>query len=245
VRIEPFPDALGRYPTLAAGHTTWIWTRGDRFYVTSPQAGGQRAWGLDDRQRLWMAPFPWVGFVFEPGEVPEPMAVVCGVYTMRLETLLDELMTDFDVVAESPRPDTPPEVVRIRAALKPGRVHPNLRDATLEVDARAKVITRAVLTRTHRGRPVAVVTLSLSETRPQSDDHYQLAGHLTSHALVFGPDRPRGRRLLLLGVRSVLGRRSGLVNNPRLYRLLGVLIGRRPPATGGEARGPESSDTTP
>ncbi len=179
---------------------TRLWTRGDRFWIESALPGHTWAWGRDDRGRLWFARSPKEGVRFEADEadeadLPPQLAVTCDVNSMRLETLLDEVLADFDL-ERADAPAGEPRVVRARP--KPGRGHPTLREAVLEIDAESNVLRRVVLSRALRGRPLARVTFTLIDAAPQPDASYQLEGHLDADASVFTREfRPLRRRPLL------------------------------------------------
>src|SRR5262249_30465772 len=105
-------------------------------------------------------------------------------------------------------PAAPPGTRVIHAELRPGRIHPGLQSATLEIDAESKVLRKVVLTRALRGARLATVTFTLVETGRRSDARYQLEGHLDDGAVIYSRDnQPQRRRLLLLRLLPALGGR--------------------------------------
>ena len=61
------------------------------------------------------------------------------------------MLRDFDLRREdSADTGRSPTVQVVRATLKPGRRHPSIRSALIELDAESKVIRRLVLERTRR-----------------------------------------------------------------------------------------------
>lgn len=182
---QPTPDMRDRFPLLPPHIETRLWTRGNLFWMEStPREArqGKWAWGRDREGRVWLAPTTRAGLRFDPDEVPEPLGVACDICSMRPETLLDDVLRDFDLAWEqSEREDT--QVVR--AHLKEGHAHPDLKALTLEMDAATKVLRRVVLERTIRGMHLATVTYTLIETREQPSEWYTLEGHLDSGSPIY------------------------------------------------------------
>lgn len=183
-----------RFPLWAAIRHMKLWTRGDRFYVDLTI--GQRAWsmGSDKDGGMWLAVNPQRGVRYEAGEVPDHLARLRDVYSMRVETLLHEVLADFDLKSQPAEAG----VERIQAELKSGHTHPTLHSATLDIDAETKVLRRVVLHRGVAGRPVSAATFTLVDTQTLPDSRYELEGHLTAPYQVFTRTfEPDKRRLLL------------------------------------------------
>jgi hypothetical protein len=159
-----------------------LWTRGDRFRMEA--LGAQREWatGRDQQGCVWMAISRQVGVRFPADEVPPKLAFAVEVRGMRIDSLLAEVLADFDLQREPPRLDNGRTTQMIHAVLKPGRRHPMLREATLEIDAQTNVIRRMVLSFLQ-----ATVTFTLTEPPPQPavasyelDDYLDPAGVILS-----------------------------------------------------------------
>src|SRR5439155_7374172 len=103
---------------------------------------------------------------------------------MEVDTLLNQVLADFDLTREEAAGRTQVVV----ATLRPGRQHPNLRSARLEIDANAKVLRKVVLERT-----AVTVTLTLAETRPADDARFELESYLAPGAPIHAQDRPPRR----------------------------------------------------
>jgi len=192
LRASSLPDESA--PLREASRTNRLWTRGDRFWMESANPTARWAWGRDDRGGLWIAAFGGrAGVRLDADEVPRSLDAACDVMSMRPDTLLDDVLRDFDLRREPPAADAPGVRV-IDAALKPGHAHPALAAARLELDAETRVIRRLVLHRTRGGQPVATVTYTLVETAPQDDGKYALDGHLLPPAEVYTRDRDPARR---------------------------------------------------
>jgi len=197
-RVESQVESAGldqRQALWTAARQTRLWTRGDRFWLTS--GGGQRQWnwGRDEENRLWLGfPANW-GIRYEANETPEALALLCDVYSMRLDTLLGDVLADFDLHLD----DGEPGVRTIRAEPKPGHAHASLRGATLVIDPASLVLRRIELTRTLRERGISRVTFTLIDTQTLPDRQYELEGHLTPPYQIYSRTfEPQRRRLLLL-----------------------------------------------
>lgn len=192
--VETQPDSGS--PLWQAMRQSRLWTRGDRFWIESSIGPRQWSWGRDEEGQLWLAVSANRGLRYEAGEAPETLAFLCDVYSMKIETLLGDVLANFDLQREEAEPGT----YRIRAELKPGHSHPSLRSAVLEIDAETKVLKKIVLARNFRGRPTKTATFTLIDSRNVDDSRYQLEGHLTAPYQIFSRSfEPQRRRELLFG----------------------------------------------
>jgi hypothetical protein len=199
VQTVPVPGGvLARFPALSQPRETRLWTRGDRFWIESTNPERKWAWGRDDQGTLWLALGRKHGLRYEADEVPEPLGVACDVCSMQVETLLEEVLRDFDLVRERPEGDMATGTYRVQAEPKRGRQPPGLRTALLEVDVESRVLRRLVLHRTRRGRPLATVTFTLVESQTQNENTYHLEGHLEADAPIYSSLNKRPQRDLLL-----------------------------------------------
>ena len=182
-------------PVTAQSRSTRLWTRGDRFWLESTNPTARWAWGRDADGGIWMA-FGGIrrGVRLAPDEVPAWLGQACDTFSMRVETLLGDVLREFDLRREPGDGGT--QV--IEATLKPGRSHPGLRSARLEIDPETKAVRKLVLDRTRFGQPLATVTYTLVETRPQDDRKYQPEGHLPATTEIYTRDNQPRRRAELL-----------------------------------------------
>lgn len=178
VETRPEPGFTEKnYPLLAQTRVSRLWTRGDRFWVESTEPNRHWAWGRDDEGNFWMTVGRTRGVRFERKELPPPLAVACEVYSMKVESLLGDVLRNFDLERE-PGDDAGTAV--IRATPRRGRPVPGLRGATLTIDAETKVVRKAELVRMVMGKPAATVTFTLADSRTQDDKLYSPEGHLTA-----------------------------------------------------------------
>ena len=188
-------------PMTSQVQVTRTWTRGDQFWVESANPELRRAWGREKSNRVWLAFGPHRAVRLEPDEVPRWLGLYYSLCGIQLEQLLGEVLRDFDLERETPAGDVRPATQVIRARLKPGRSHPRIRSAVLELDVETRVLRRMVIERTTKGQPFATVTYTLVETRTLDDGKFQLEGHLTPPYKVYTHDvEPERRRELLTRV---------------------------------------------
>jgi hypothetical protein len=185
-RDLPAPDKNAPTGPAAPPRIIRLWTRGDRIWLESIQPQRTWAWGRDDNGNVWMAFGPHRAIRFRRDEVPPWLALGCDILAMRVETLLDDVLRDFDLERTADLVGMPATQV-VTARLKPGHTHPSLRQARIELDAETKVIRRLVLNRTRLGQPFATLTYTLAETRPQDDSKYVLEGHLSAPFDIYTP----------------------------------------------------------
>ena len=194
------PEALAFHPNLKQieGFHSDLWTRGDRFHVRARGPGGSFDWGREQGGRTWVAATDRIGLVFEPGEVPDALTVASELLSLDADEVLGEMLTGFDLLEEPADPSDGPGVVRIRATPRAGRAHPRLVSATLDIDARSKVVRRMTMARGPRGRAAVDVAFTLVDSDAEPDPAYTLEGHLGPGAEVFDRDRPGRRRQVLV-----------------------------------------------
>jgi hypothetical protein len=180
---------------------TRLWTRGDRFWIESVNPRQRWAWGRDDQNGVWMTGGLGRGIRLDADEVPPWLALLCDVHSLQLDTLLAELLRDFDVQREGHGPDTLPTTYVIRATPRPGPRPLFIRSVQLEVDAETKVLRRVVISRVRQGQPLATTTYSLVETATQPDARFRLEGHLREPFEVYTRDhRPERRAEILVRI---------------------------------------------
>jgi len=169
-----------------------LWTRGDDFWIEPTAAHRNWAWGQDRQGRVWVALGRQRGVRFDADRIPEPLALVCAIRGLQIETLLGSVLADFEVRRDDSAAE--PGTLCIRATPKAGRL-PSLRAVTLDIDEKSHVIRRAILERQFADGTRATVTFSLVDSRPQPDSAYTLEGHLDAGAAIVA--NPTSWRALL------------------------------------------------
>jgi hypothetical protein len=187
------------YPMTTQARLTRLWTRGDRFWLESVHPQQRWAWGRDDRGNVWMALGSRRGIRYGPDELPSWLKVSFDVWSLQPDTLLGEVLRDFDLHREPPGLGQPGTTVAIRATPKSGHTHPELRGARLEIDAETKVVRKLVLERTRMGQPFATVTYTLIDTQTRDDRLFELEGHLEApYEIYTRENEPQRRRVLAM-----------------------------------------------
>jgi hypothetical protein len=189
------PDMMEPYGVLPLQRKARLWTRGDRFWMEASKGTWQWSMGLEEGGRVWFSPSRKTGFRFEAAEVPENLRIACDLRSMRVESLLRQVLADYDLREETPAPGRRGTTRLIRATLKPDFAH-NLKAATMEMDGDSKVLQRVVLSRRYR-RGAATVTFTLVGTGVQDDRVYHLQSHLDPDARIFsGGELPKRLQLM-------------------------------------------------
>ena len=191
-RLEEY-QAVEVRPLFEQTRTNLLWTRGDRFWIESVGNRRRFAWGRDERGSVWLAVSPKRGIRFEPEEVGEQLGLWCDMLSMRIESMLDDILGPFDLHSEQAAVG----IRRVRATPKPGYVHPRLLEAVLEIDMESKVLRKVILTKIVRNGLTATSTYTLVETWPQPDTVYQLEGQLDADAKIFSKTDTVERRRAL------------------------------------------------
>ncbi len=176
-----------------------IWTRGDRFWVEMRPDGGSEpafVWGLADNGSLWAALDSHRGVRVPLEQAPRPLQRLAEVYTLNVDTLLSDVLHDCTLTEE---PATPSRLTRVvNAEPRTDRTRLWLGRATLEIDNEAKVVRRMTIVRNLLGNPLAKITFTLVDTKPDDDAKYQLEGHLVAPSRVYeGNIEPRVKLELL------------------------------------------------
>jgi hypothetical protein len=164
-----------------------LWTRGNQFRNALDADSATVTWGRDEAGGVWFALSRKVGARLDADEVPEALRSACELRSLQMESLLREVLADFELRQESLSSDR----TLIHAQPMPGATGSKYGSVLLEVDARTHVVQRVELERVHQGRVVATVTFTLLETRLQEDASYTLAGQLDPDGVVH--DRTTGR----------------------------------------------------
>lgn len=167
-----------------------LWTRGDRFW-NALQVGDQTAkWGRDDSGAVWFTTSPKRGMRLGPDEVPEQLRIACELRSVRVESLLRDILSNHELRHES----SPLGTTLIHAEPKAGSSRSRFGAALLELDPETHVVLRMELKTLFNGRALATTTSTLVSSGIQDDRNYALEGHLDPDAVVLGPDSPRGER---------------------------------------------------
>lgn len=238
VEFERVANDAARTPLEMARGQVRVWTRGDRFWVEMHQPGNEPplVWGRAEDGALWAVLDPHRGVRMAGEDAPRRLALLADVYSLNVDTLLNEVLNDCTLTEASPESGS--KLTRVmQARPRALNTHLWLEQATLEIDTEARVLRRLIIERNRLGFPFARVTFSLVETRPANDAGYLLEGRLTQPFHIYeGNIEPKVKLEVLsrwLGARAVIGSEQ--------IALAGQ-TGAQPPATGIEARALETKD---
>jgi hypothetical protein len=181
VEIQRIVDAdEDRAPVGKPARQVRVWTRGDRFWaeMQHDELAPPFIWGRGENGSLWAVLDSHRGVQVPLEQAPRPLQRVADLYTLNVDTLLADLLHDCTLTEESAPASKLTRVVV--AEPRSDLTRRWLGKATLEIDGEARVLRRLVLVRNVLGKPLARVTFTLLETRPDDDARYQLEGHLTA-----------------------------------------------------------------
>jgi hypothetical protein len=169
---------------------TLLWTRGDRFWTSVKVDGQTASWGRDDSGAVWFSLSPKRGVRLEVDEVPEQLQASCDLRSVRVESLLREILANHELRHEA----SPSGTVLIHAEPKEGARPTRFGSALLELDPDTHVVLRMELKMMFKGRHLSTTTAVLVSSGIQDDGNYALDGHLDPDAVVLDRNSPRGER---------------------------------------------------
>lgn len=186
VRFDPDPRYFDPSRPLDGPSLSHLWTRGDRFWSDCEIGKIRFKVGREATGTVWISPSPKKGIRFsnELDKLPEVVAQLCRINSMSVPRLMNEVLIDFEVNAHSATDVSGAERTVIWAQLKPGRQHPLLSHALLEIDPRTNILVRLVLWTVQQGRPRGTVAFTLLERATIGDEQYELRSHLASDAVI-------------------------------------------------------------
>ena len=161
----------GHKPRPEVGRVT---TQGDRFWVEmNPGKKRSWIWGRMADDSLWMTFGPQEAFITASDEVAEPLRYLTDPYSLRLQSLLREILANCEL--ESSRPDEFTHMIVAHS----NRGEPHwLRSAVLEVDVETKAIRRLSMKRQF-GKKLTTLTFVLVDARPSDEALFHPEGHLS------------------------------------------------------------------
>jgi len=149
-----------------------IWTQGDRFWV---DVRGQRAWkwGRSSSGAIWIALRRHRALEIEADEIGPPLQQIADLYSLHLETLLENVLNHFEL--EHLENGSFTHVITARPR---GWASGYIREAVIEVDKETKAVKRLELQRSYPRRGDSQITFTLVDARTPDDSRYEPTGHL-------------------------------------------------------------------
>ncbi len=183
-----FPSPAFALPTEAR-----VSVLGDRFRVEMNRGERQMQWGRDATGTVWMVTHFGRGLQIAPSEAGPGLEQLTDIYSLNLETLLDDVLAHCRLERE----DSSPSVHRIRAsAVRPGRG--GIVAAEMEVDRETKAIRKLVIERNRPQRWGTKVTFLLTDSQAADESQYSIEGHLPKNARIMTRDFQNDRRREIL-----------------------------------------------
>jgi hypothetical protein len=184
VERAAFPAPAFALPTEAR-----VSVLGDRFRVEMNRGERRMQWGRDAAGTVWMVTHFGRGLQIAPSEAGPGLEQLTDIYSLNLETLLDDVLAHCRLERE----DSSPSVHRIRAnAVRPGRGA--IVAAEIEVDRETKAIRKLVIERNRPQRWGTKVTFLLTESQSADESQYAIEGHLPKNARVMTREFQNDRR---------------------------------------------------
>ena len=201
VEVQPSaPDESTLAPKY--GRVDRLWTRGDRFFIESSNRQDRWTWGQDNTGAVWLTSGRKRGLRLEADEVPPGFRRLCDTLTMQFDTLLDQLLDDFELTWEAADASTLPQTRVVHAVRKGVRPRGRVQEARLEIDAETKVIRKLAVKRWSRGRATAwrleTATYTLVGLEAQPDLCYQPEGHLEAPFVMYSREHEPEKRNAIL-----------------------------------------------
>jgi hypothetical protein len=165
-----------------------IWTQGDRFWV---EVRGQRAWnwGRNGSGAIWIVLRRHRGLEIEADEIGPPLQQIADLYSLQLETLLENVLNNFEL--EHSEDEALTHVITAR----PRRwAFGYIRKAVIEVDKETKAVKRLELQRSLPSRGDSQIRFTLVDARTPDDSKYEPAGHLDEPFRIFTRDLDPDKR---------------------------------------------------
>lgn len=196
VQFAPDPRYWNRKNKLDGPSESTLWTRGDRFWADCTIGDLKLAIGSNEHGTIWVTSDPSKGIRFTDSrsQLPEKVALLCAINSMTVPALVDDVLADFDLRAENGAAQSGRGTTLIWAKLKPGRTHPLLSAAMLEIDAESRVLQRLVLWTVQNGDPKGTVTYTLLKSETIDDAQYRLESHLDADTVVEPQSFDRNKR---------------------------------------------------
>lgn len=187
-------DRSAQSPEVAAPRDVRVMTQGDRFYVQMNRGQRQWYWGRNASGAIWLTVGPRRAIVVEQDELGVPLEYISNLYSLNLESLLDNFLKHCNLSRADESETTHVITATPRYRWRGGWV----RSARIEVDRETKVVRRLMIERELPQQGSSTVTFTLVTSRPPDESKYRPEGHLTEPFRLLTRDtQPDNRRELM------------------------------------------------
>jgi len=193
IEIASRGNRFKKHPILRNIDGSLLWTRGDRFRVTPDKTEGTLNMGQDDRRKFWVVCSENLGLSYNPGEVPQILAVARSVLNLDLEKLAKQFLEQYSFDFEEAGPDDGADTIVLRATALPNRPRLAIDNARLTIERRTNVIRKMELSRMADGEPLGTITFTLVSAEPQPASSYRLQHHLGPKAEILDREQSEER----------------------------------------------------
>jgi len=150
-----------------------IWTQGNRFWVEAKRNERQWAWGRNADGAVWLTLGSHLALQIEADEIGGGLQNICDLYSLELESLLENFQNRWSLTSESSSDTTHTITARpIRQA------NHRATEAVIEVDRETKAVRQLSLVRNEGTPNESRVTFTLVDSRSPDESKYEPAGHL-------------------------------------------------------------------
>jgi hypothetical protein len=177
---------LGQFPFLSDSEHVNVCTRGNRF-VVEPGFGGKGAWGRDEAGRIWVAPTREAAARFEEAELPVPIRDAAKIRGLEFDTLLDDVLKDFDLEWNAP----PTEAnFSIKATRRGTAKLGQLSSADLVIEKNTKLLKSLTLRRQLGPEANVIITFTFTGATEKNPAAYTAEGHVDRADHAYDATRP-------------------------------------------------------
>ncbi len=184
---EPWLFRTMQLPALTRDYQ--LWTRSDQFFIQATTERNQLILGQESPTRVWCALNQKRGLILDANEPNEPLVRLTELLSMRMVTLLADLLERFELFREDS--GSPDEPIRIRAMLRPNARNPMHRSIRLEIDPKSKIIRFAELQRIVNDQPAGAIRFVYRESSELAPELFTLRGHLDADAEILDRNDPQ------------------------------------------------------
>lgn len=193
VELENKP-LRGRYARRAVPADSKLWVRGKSFVQIFEAPSGPLIWGRNPNGSIWFTVSGKSAAVFEANEIPEVLRDVCDLRTLDLTTLIESLLSDYDLKYA----DHENGIHTITAQRRSESGIAKSGTVEIEIQADSQLVRRVTIEKLNDKRPVAVVSFSLDQIQQVQNSFYELENHLQPDSPVYDRSTRFGRRSDLL-----------------------------------------------